>query len=56
MRSVWKTVRSRRELAQMDARLWADIGISRGEALMESERRLWDRHRTVDPTRRSRGD
>ncbi|WP_227320939.1 DUF1127 domain-containing protein [Acidisoma silvae] len=56
LRSMWKTARSRRELARMDAHLFADIGISRGEALMESERRPWDRHVTADPSRRSRGD
>jgi uncharacterized protein YjiS (DUF1127 family) len=56
LRSIWKTARSRRELAGMDAHLLADIGVSRGEALMESKRQPWDRHTIPDPTRSPRGD
>ena len=56
LRSIWKTARSRRELAGMDAHLLADIGVSRGEALMESKRKPWDQTTPIDPTRRSRGD
>ncbi len=34
--------RTRRLLAEMDDRLLADIGIGRGEALMEASRAPWD--------------
>ena len=34
--------RTRRLLAEMDDRLLADIGIGRGEALMEASRPAWD--------------
>lgn len=52
---MWKAARSRRELAGMDAHLLADIGVSRGEALMETQRKPWDLEAPIDPTRRSRG-
>lgn len=35
-------VRSRAALAEMDARMLADIGLSRGEALQEAARKPWD--------------
>ncbi len=56
LRSIWKTARSRRELARMDSHLLADIGVSRGEALMETQRKPWDLEAPIDPTRRSRAD
>ena len=34
--------RTRRLLAEMDDRLLADIGVGRGEALMEASRAPWD--------------
>lgn len=34
--------RTRKQLAEMDARLLADIGTSRGQAAMESARPFWD--------------
>jgi hypothetical protein len=39
----------------MDERQWSDIGISRGDALMESERKFWDLDPPADPTRHRRG-
>jgi hypothetical protein len=39
----------------MDDHMRADIGISRGEALMESRRHPWDLRTPPDPTRRPRG-
>ncbi|MBW4023960.1 MAG: DUF1127 domain-containing protein [Proteobacteria bacterium] len=55
IRRLIRTIRSRRELARMDDRMWADIGVSRGEALMESRRPAWDMETPPDATRRSRG-
>ena len=55
IRKAVRAVHSRRELAAMDDHLRADIGVSRGEALMESRRRIWDLEMPPDPTRRSRG-
>lgn len=37
--------RTRRLLAEMDDRLLSDIGIGRGEALMEASRAPWDTSR-----------
>jgi uncharacterized protein YjiS (DUF1127 family) len=37
-----RAIKSRRQLAQMDDRLLADIGISRAEALREAARPPWD--------------
>lgn len=37
-----ETARTRRHLAEMDARMLADIGISRAEARDEASRRFWD--------------
>lgn len=37
-----QAVESRRHLAGMDARMLADIGISRAEALQEAARAPWD--------------
>jgi len=34
--------RTRRLLAEMDDRMLADIGVGRGDALMEASRALWD--------------
>jgi uncharacterized protein YjiS (DUF1127 family) len=34
--------RTRRLLAEMEDRMLADIGVGRGEALMESSRPMWD--------------
>ena len=47
---------TRRALTELDDRLLADAGLSRGEALHEAERPFWD-HRPVpaDPSRRGRG-
>ncbi|HEX3983268.1 MAG TPA: DUF1127 domain-containing protein [Acidisoma sp.] len=56
LRAAIRAARTRRELVLMDERLWSDIGISRGEALMESSRKVWDLTSPVDPTRRRRGE
>jgi len=49
MRQVWTALaemararRTRRLLAEMDDRMLADIGIGRGDALMEASRAPWD--------------
>ncbi len=49
MRHVWATLlemrrahRTRRLLAEMDDRMLADIGVGRGDALMEASRAPWD--------------
>jgi uncharacterized protein YjiS (DUF1127 family) len=55
IRAAAQAARSRRELIGMDDYLRADIGISRGEALMESQRKAWDIETPPDPTRRPRG-
>jgi uncharacterized protein YjiS (DUF1127 family) len=55
LRAEIRAARSRRELIRMDDHMRADIGISRGEALMESRRHFWDLHTPRDPSRRSRG-
>jgi len=55
LRATLRAARTRRELAGMSDHLFADIGISRGEALMESTRKPWDVHTPPDPTRRRRG-
>lgn len=48
-RGAWQTLqamilawRTRRLLAQLDDRTLADIGVGRGDALMEARRPLWD--------------
>ncbi len=48
-RTVWERLhamalawRTRRLLARMDDRMLADIGIGRGDAMMEAARPLWD--------------
>lgn len=42
---AWVRARAtRRLLAEMDPRQLADIGVSRGDALMESRRPFWDLH------------
>lgn len=53
---MWKAHRARRELAQLDDRFFADMGIGRGDALMESRRPFWDLRNPPDPTRQRRGD
>ena len=40
--SVAAKQRSRRRLAELDAHLLADIGISREQALRESRKRFWE--------------
>jgi uncharacterized protein YjiS (DUF1127 family) len=55
IRASINAVRGRRELIGMDDHMRADIGISRGEALMESRRPFWDLETPPDPTRRPRG-
>ena len=49
LRQAWATFmemrrarRTRRLLAEMDDRMLADIGIGRGDALMEASRAPWD--------------
>lgn len=42
LRRTLRAVESRRHLAEMDARMLADIGISRAEALTEAARAPWD--------------
>ncbi|WP_137127511.1 DUF1127 domain-containing protein [Roseomonas sp. HF4] len=42
LRRALHAVESRRQLAQMDRRMLADIGISRAEALEEAARAPWD--------------
>ena len=54
VRRAMKVARSRQELVGMNDRMRADIGISHGEALFESERAAWDLRATPDPSRRSR--
>lgn len=48
LRRLQQAAESRRQLAQMDARMLADIGISRAEALEEAARAPWD----LSPRRR----
>lgn len=42
LRRVLQAIESRRHLAEMDARMLSDIGISRAEALREAARAPWD--------------
>ncbi len=51
MRQAWALLtemararRTRRLLGEMDDRMLADIGIGRGDALMEAARAPWDLH------------
>ncbi|BDG71217.1 DUF1127 domain-containing protein [Roseomonas fluvialis] len=39
---VLQAIETRRQLAEMDRRMLADIGISRSEALEEARRAPWD--------------
>lgn len=39
---VLRAIETRRQLAEMDPRMLADIGISRSEALEEARRAPWD--------------
>jgi uncharacterized protein YjiS (DUF1127 family) len=55
IRAGVRAARGRRALIGLDDRLRADIGISRGEALMEARRPFWDLKTPPDPTRRRRG-
>lgn len=54
LRQAWATLtemrrarRTRRLLAEMDDRMLADIGIGRGDALMEASRAPWDIGRDI---------
>lgn len=40
---IFETIRGRRMLTGMDARMHADIGVSIGEAEHEANRKFWDR-------------
>lgn len=42
LRRMLRAVESRRQLAEMDDRMLADIGVSRSEALQEASRAPWD--------------
>lgn len=42
LRRVLHAAESRRQLAEMDRRMLADIGVSRAEALEEAARAPWD--------------
>jgi len=39
---AWQMHRTRRDLARLDDRMLRDIGVSRAEALAETERSAWD--------------
>ena len=41
-RSAWEAQRTRRQLAAMDDRMLADIGIGRADAYEEARRAPWD--------------
>lgn len=40
--AMWRAAETRRQLAQLDARMLADIGLGRAEALAEADRAPWD--------------
>jgi uncharacterized protein YjiS (DUF1127 family) len=42
LRRVLRAIETRRQLAEMDQRMLADIGLSRSEALEEAGRAPWD--------------
>ena len=42
LRRAMQAIETRRQLAEMDRRMLADIGISRSEALNEASRAPWD--------------
>lgn len=42
LRRVWHARRTRRDLAEMDDRMLADIGIGRADAYEEARRAPWD--------------
>lgn len=42
LRLVWHVRRTRRQLAEMDDRMLADIGIGRADAYEETRRAPWD--------------
>jgi uncharacterized protein YjiS (DUF1127 family) len=42
LRAMRRAMRGRRALAMMDARMLADIGLSRAEAEVEINRKPWD--------------
>lgn len=48
-------VRTRAALAEMDTRMLADIGLSRGEGLQEARRKPWDLLPALDRARRRSG-
>ncbi len=39
---AWRVYRGRRQLARLDERALKDIGVSRADAIYESERAPWD--------------
>ncbi len=55
LRWAMLVVRTRAALAEMDGRMLADIGLSRGDAMHEAGRRCWDLAPVVDQTRRRSG-
>jgi uncharacterized protein YjiS (DUF1127 family) len=42
LRRALRAIETRRQLAEMDRRMLADIGVSRSEALEEARRAPWD--------------
>lgn len=42
LKRVWIGLETRRDLAEMDARMLQDIGISRADAMQEVNRAPWD--------------
>lgn len=40
--AMWQARRTRRLLAEMDPHMLADIGIGRGDAMVEAARPFWD--------------
>ena len=42
LRAMWRSIQTRRQLAEMDDRMLRDIGISRADALQEADRLPWD--------------
>lgn len=55
LRWAMLVIQTRATLAAMDDRLLADVGLSRGDALHEANRKPWDVAPVVDPTRRRSG-
>ena len=40
--AMYRARQTRRMLGEMDARMLADIGVGRGDALVEASRPMWD--------------